>query len=482
MQHNKDGGVKLFDRFGLFSFSILFTCSVVYGQSFADFKRVQSESFTQFKDEKDKEFYKYLQSQWQEYKASISASMYEKPKPKVIPTLSEKNPPKVGPSLLINTQPSHLKELTLQTNKEIKEYNTLFDFYGTTVGFHIDTKIKNANFYPKSQKGIANFFTVMAASDYDSIVHTISVTCKEMHLNDWGAYLLVDKLAYMLFVTPDNAKLFSWFLFNKLGYKVKVALDSDKHIVILHAIKGKMYATPNYRLDGKNFYVISQYNKSHIGTIYTYKEDYPQATKFLDFTLKTLPVLAKNLQTKMLSFREYGKLYTVTYKYNKNLLDFMKSYPQVDYKVFFNAPLAYETYRDIAMDIKKYTDGKKASEALNFVLRFVQKAFGYQRDDEQFGREKVMFAQETLYYDKSDCEDRAVLYARLVKDLFGISVVGVKYKDHMSTALHVPLQGDSVKVAGQRYVIADATYINASLGQNIPKYKSIIPDSFIYVK
>jgi len=134
------------------------------------------------------------------------------------------------------------------------------------------------------------------------------------------------------------------------------------------------------------------------------------------------------------------------------------------------------------LDIKKYTDNKKASEALNFVLRFVQKAFQYERDDEQFGREKVMFAEETLYYDKSDCEDRAVLYARLVKDLFGISVVGVKYKDHMSTALHVPLQGDSVKVAGQRYVIADATYINASLGQNVPKYKSIIPDSFIYVK
>jgi len=482
MQHNKDGEVKLFDRFGLFSLIILFTCNVVYGKSFADFKRVQSESFTQFKDEKDKEFYKYLQSQWQEYKASISASMYEKPKPKVIPTLSEKNPPKVGPNLLINIQPFHKKEPTPQTKKEVKEYDTLFDFYGTTVGFHIEQKIKNANFYPKSQKGIANFFTVMAASDYDSIVHTISVTCKEMHLNDWGTYLLVDKLAHMLFVTPDNANLFSWFLFNKLGYKVKVALDSDKHIVVLHAIKGKMYATPNYRLDGKNFYAVSQYNKSHIGTIYTYKEDYPQATKFLNFTLKTLPVLAKNLQTKTLSFQEYGKTYTATYKYNKNLLDFMKSYPQVDYKVFFNAPLAYETYRDIAMDIKKYTDGKKASEALNFVLRFVQKAFGYERDDEQFGREKVMFAQETLYYDKSDCEDRAVLYARLVKDLFGISVVGVKYKDHMSTALHVPLQGDSVKVAGQRYVIADATYINASLGQNIPKYKSIIPDSFIYVK
>jgi len=481
VQHNRDGELKLFNQFGLFSLIILFTCTAVYGQSFADFKRVQSESFTKFRDEKDREFNQYLQSQWQEYKAYISPPLYEKPKPKVIPALSEKNPPKVGPNLLIKIKPLHVKELTPQVNK-VKGYDTVFDFYGRSVGFNIDEKIKNANFYPKGQKGIINFFSVMAASDYDEIVHTVSVTCKEINLNDWGVYLLVDKLAHTLFTTPDNAKLFSWFIFNKLGYRVKVALGTNKHIVVLYAIKGKMYSTPNYTLDGKKFYAVAEYNKSHIGNIYTYKENYPQATKALDFELKSLPVLEKNMHTKTLSFKEYGKLYTATYRYNKNLLDFMKSYPQVDYKVFFNAPLEYETYKDIAMDIKKYTDNKKASEALNFVLRFVQKAFQYERDDEQFGREKVMFAEETLYYDKSDCEDRAVLYARLVKDLFGISVVGVKYKDHMSTALHVPLQGDSVKVAGQRYVIADATYINASLGQNVPKYKSIIPDSFIYVK
>lgn len=407
--------------------------------------------------------------------------MYEKSKPKVIPSLREKKPPKVGPNLLINIKLLHVKELTPQV-KKVQGYDTVLNFYATPVGFNIDKKIKNANFYPKGQKGIVNFFSVMAASDYDEIVRTVSITCKEMNLNDWGTSLLVNKLANTLFISADNANLFSWFIFNKLGYRVKIALDAQKHIVVLYAIKGKLYSTPNYTLDGKKFYAISKYNKDNIGNIYTYKQDYPQATKALDFTLKSLPVLAKNLHTKTISFKEYGKLYTVTYRYNQNLLDFMKSYPQVDYEVFFDVPLEYETYKDIAIDIKKYTENKKASEALNFVLRFVQKAFKYERDDEQFGREKVMFAQETLYYDKSDCEDRAVLYARLIKDLFGISVVGVKYKDHMSTALHVPMGGDSVRVNGQRYVIADATYINASLGQNVPKYKSVIPDSFIYVK
>ena len=93
-----------------------------------------------------------------------------------------------------------------------------------------------------------------------------------------------------------------------------------------------------------------------------------------------------------------------------------------------------------------------------------------------------MFANETLYYDKSDCEDRAILFAYLVKELFHVNVIGVKYKDHMATALYIPMKGDSVKSGHRKFVIADPTYINANIGQSMPKYKSKEPDSFIIVK
>ena len=159
----------------------------------------------------------------------------------------------------------------------------------------------------------------------------------------------------------------------------------------------------------------------------------------------------------------------------------MNTYPQVSYEVYFNTPLDTQTLRDIETSVKPYLDGKKMSFGINFLLRFVQSAFGYDRDQEQFGKEKVMFAQETLYYDKSDCEDRATLYARLVKRLFGLSVVGVKYANHMATALYIPLKGASVKVHSRRYVIADPTYINANVGEAMPKYRSVIPESFIYL-
>ena len=93
-----------------------------------------------------------------------------------------------------------------------------------------------------------------------------------------------------------------------------------------------------------------------------------------------------------------------------------------------------------------------------------------------------MFSNETLYYNKSDCEDRAILFSYLVKELFGVGVIGVKYKDHMATALYIPMKGDSVKAGRRKFVIADPTYINANIGQSMPQYKSKIPESFIIVK
>ena len=112
-------------------------------------------------------------------------------------------------------------------------------------------------------------------------------------------------------------------------------------------------------------------------------------------------------------------------------------------------------------------------------LSFVQNAFVYEVDKKQFGSQKSMFAQEVLFYDRSDCDDRAVLFAYLIKKLFGFSVVGVKYKDHMATALYIPMNGDSVNIDSKRYIIADPSYTNATVGQSIPKYKDIEPKEYV---
>ena len=358
--------------------------------------------------------------------------------------------------------------------------DVVFDFFGTKLGFDVPKKIKSARFYPSNQQGIANYFDAAAMSEYEPLLEEIKKVKKEMKLNDWGLYLLVQKIARRLYRYDDEVQLFTWFIFNKLGYAVKVGLENGRVVAMFYS-KKIIYSTPNFRFGKKRYYVVSHYNKGTMGSVYSYKQNYPHATKPFDLSLKTLPHLQADYKTKQVKFQHLGKSYTISYKYNKNLIDFFATYPQADYATFFNAPVDTLTYMSMADSLRTYINGKRAAEAMNFVLNFVQNAFAYETDQEQFGHEKVMFAEETLFYRASDCEDRAILYSFLTKKLFGVPVLGIKYPNHMATALYVPLEGDKVRIHEREFVVADPTYINANIGEAMPQFKGKMPEDFIVV-
>lgn len=477
MLQNRVGEQKSFKQLGLFS-TLLLLCFVssAWG-SFEDFKRKQSESFAKYKEEQDSAFAKFLLQEWQAYKAKAPFEMYEKPKPKSIEQATPAEPKQSGPMVFIKLkeEPKQLPQIN------IKQKDLLLNFFGKELGFGVDASIKKASFFPHTQAGVANFFTTVANAKYEALLSDIKAYKEGLELGDWGVYLLTQQLSSKIMKSPDDAKLLTWFLLSKLGYNVKVGI-SAQHVYLLHHSQKTIYATPRYTFGGAQFYLLEDYAKKSSKRIYTYEQNYPNATKPLDLTLKKLPLLGEKMLQKELKFTRQNQEYKFAFSYNEYLMAFMNSYPQADYETYFNAPMQPETYEAVAKSLKSYVDGKKASDALNFVLHFVQSAFQYQRDQEQFGREKVMFAQETLVYDRSDCEDRSVLYAYLVKKLFKIGVVGVKYSDHMATALHVPMGGDSVNLANTKVVIADPTYVNANIGQSMPRYKSIIPQSFVFVE
>jgi len=477
----KGGERKLYKLSGHFSLLLLLFASSLLAESFSEFKRVQSESFEAFRDKKDERFNNYLKEQYKEYREYVSIPLYEKQKPQAPLTTREEMPKVSGPFVHIKLKEEKDSQSIPKTQATPVKSGLKVSYFGTELTFSVDEKFKGASYYPNTQKGVRNFFVTMASLNYENTLHDIKKYSQEMELNDWGVYLLIKKLAQKLYINRDEQRLFEWFMLNKLAYNVKVALV-DKHIVLLINSKQLIYATPRYKLNGRYFYLLANDMRGEIKKIYTYTGEYPGAHRAFDFSLSKLPFLQSSYDSKSLEFKAYGKLYTIHFNYNKNILEFFSTYPQVDYEVYFSAPMEEQTYLDIAKDLKHYIDGKKASVALDFLLKFVQKAFVYEVDQKQFNKEKVMFSEETLVYNRSDCEDRAILFAYLVKKLLGFSVIGVKYADHMATALYIPLKGDSLRVGKRRYVIADPTYINATVGQSMPKYRSIQPQKFIIVK
>ena len=480
MRQNRAGEQRSSNRFGLFSIAFILLITPLWAyESFKDFKRSHTQAFAQYKDEKDKAFAAYLKGEWEAYISQKPLSLYEKQKPLEIERAKEIEAKAVGPKVVIDIkqepQPpkTEQKEQVQTIRKEIN-----FDFFGTKLGFDVPQELKSATFYPQNKKGIANFFNTAAMSEHEEILSQIKKASKEMRLNDWGVCLLVTKISNSLYTNIDDSRLLSWFLLNKLGYGVKAAL-ADKRVVLMHYSKKTIYGSESIAFGAKRYYLLDSDN---VGRVFTYKQDYPGVAKELDLSLETLPILAQDIKQKRLSFEHKDKKYEVPVSYNKNLIEFMGTYPQADYDAYFNAPMDELTYRELALWFKAEIEGKKASEAMNFVLSFVQKSFKYESDQVHFSKEKVMFADETLYFDKSDCEDRAVLFAHLMRGLFGVSVAGVKYKDHMATALYIPLDGQKVKVGKKEYVIADPTYVNASIGVGMPKYASIVPERYIVLK
>ena len=120
--------------------------------------------------------------------------------------------------------------------------------------------------------------------------------------------------------------------------------------------------------------------------------------------------------------------------------------------------------------LRSVIQGKSQQEAANILLNFVQTAFVYEYDDKVWGSDRAFFAEESLYYPYCDCEDRSILFSRLVRDLLGLKVLLVYYPGHLATAVRFtePVTGDYISLNNQKYIVCDPTYIGAPVGATMP--------------
>ena len=119
--------------------------------------------------------------------------------------------------------------------------------------------------------------------------------------------------------------------------------------------------------------------------------------------------------------------YTVTI--NSNRIDFLKDYPQCDFQSL-PKPRRSKVREEILKQIAPQIEPLSTGDALNWLLHFTQSAFQYATDHAQFGHEEYLFPEETFFYPKSDCEDRAIFFAWIVRRTLNLEVALMSYKDH----------------------------------------------------
>ncbi len=160
---------------------------------------------------------------------------------------------------------------------------------------------------------------------------------------------------------------------------------------------------------------------------------------------------------------------------NRNLMDFYNNYPQnSQWQYYVLSSLSDEVKERLYPTLKAQLAGKSQEEAVSLLLNFVQTAFAYKTDEEQFGYERPLFGDELFFYPFSDCEDRSILFAILVRELVGLDVVLLLYPEHLATAVKFTdpkPYGYYFSLKDGNYVICDPTYINADIGEPMPEFK-----------
>jgi hypothetical protein len=100
----------------------------------------------------------------------------------------------------------------------------------------------------------------------------------------------------------------------------------------------------------------------------------------------------------------------------------------------------------------------RQKKGIDYLMRFTRYAFLYQNDEDNFGKEKHLSPEQTLFSKYSDCDDRAALFFYLVKEIYNLPMIALLYPTHISMAVQFDKPfGKSIIYNGEKYSICEPT-------------------------
>jgi len=352
------------------------------------------------------------------------------------------------------------------------------NWMGQELTFRCDPQSRHPLRGDVNPQAIAEFWEHQAKLDYQDILEQLYAAKQGLLLNDWGYVRLVWSFARELQPATSEANLYGWFLLTKSGYRARLGYGDGK-AYLLAAADNTIYGVPYYTVKGTRYFNLSYMDgEPRPNLMRTYDGEYAGAENGLDLQLRQIPRANAKENKRQLAFKYDGKKYSVPVVFSEERVNFFHAYPQTDIPIFFQAAVSGTAEQSLVKGLAPLIEGRTERDAVNLLLRFVQTAFEYKTDHQQFGKEKYLFVEETLRFPYSDCEDRSIIFSYLVKRLTGLDVVALKYPNHIATAVRFrgPVKGTTVNVQGETYVICDPTYINASVGMEMPQFKNVDPE------
>jgi len=457
-------------------------------KEFNAFQLKNKAEFDDFRKQINAEYAQKLKANWEEFSLLKPIPKPKIPEPPVAPIKDPvisneptKNPvlldvpapkPASDPVVVPKTDPATdlpplPENIPLPTGIPTQQLN----FFQLSLNFPVDPGVRVAC-KQVSETAISTYWSQMSSSNYSVLLAALEQLKSSHHFNDWTMYLVVEDLAKAIHTDLNAQKAFQFFFLNQLGYDVKIASSGGYHLLVNFMNTVYNYSYSNF--DNKRYYFMSDLG---LERIHTMPANFSKVARPIDLNQRQVPELGGSSTARTLYLKDQRQQITLAYR--QSALNYYNRIPPSDFSIFFNASLTSEVATRLTSELKPLLSGLSEVEAVQLLLSFVQQSFDYQTDQQQFGQEKYFFPEEILGYPFSDCEDRSVFFAYLVKHLVGLEVIGLHYPGHVATAVkfNAPIHGDAVRVNGVHYIVCDPTYIGAAVGEAMPEFRYTSPET-----
>lgn len=475
----------------------------VYAQSedmfeaYRKFKQEKFADYENFRREANRQYADFMRQAWQWYGMEKPVP---KPRPAVRPlpepeppTKEELSRPAPNPILydsVLRQKPLPPQPVPATPIREIKGggVEDLFRFraYGTNMQVRLGESLR-FKLNGVSEQAVADGWEILSSDRYNNLIRDCLSIRIRHNLSDWAYLNMLKELTAAFFgpQTPE-AVLTQAFLFNQSGYKVRLGRSKTDRLYLLVASPSTIYGMSYVTVDGDSFYPMDYQEDG----LYLFTQAYPNEQTMSLHIGRDQKFDMQNSEPRLLVVPTQSDL-EVELSFNANLIDFYKTYPQshinndemTKWTFFAETPISEAVKSQLYPVLQEAIAGKSEKEAANILLGFVQTAFEYMRDDEVWGQDRPFFAEETLFYPFSDCEDRAVLYSTLIRDLLHLDTVLLYYPGHLAMAVCFPeeMEGKKLYLDGRAYVYCEATCSSfAPVGWCPSNLESVNPVVIVY--
>lgn len=473
---------------------------------FEQFRNKSNKDFEEFRKKINDEYAAFLETSWKPVKRGTPEKPPKEhaPLPPVVfdPKQDKKTEPKsnpieikgvikpptpvpkpepivpLGDDLNPNPELAPFKENPKPENTPItqpKPITETVSFLGTPLNVRWDKHKNSFCVASISERDIASAWKKLSDGRADKLLRDCLDLRKQLDLSDWVYLRLLSDIGSTLNGKGSNeATLLTAWLYSQSGYKMRLGSSNSGKLYMLYASEHLIYNTGIFYIDDTQFYPYNCSEKELKISTATFPKERP-----LSLIISAQPRLKTSLSDpRELKSKRYPEA-RLTSQVNRNLMDLYENYPSSTYGgnlmtcwgMYANVPASDEMRKFVYPQLQEAIAGKDKRAATEVLLNWVQTAFPYEYDEVEWGRERTFFADETLFYRACDCEDRSILFSRLVRDLLGLDAMLVYYPGHLATAVafgdNEP-RGDYLTYKNRIFTICDPTYINAGTGRTMP--------------